>query len=70
MQGYSGTVDYRIIAEIKKALKIPVIASGDILSAELARKMFNETGCDAITFASGALGNPWIFRQTEELLKK
>jgi tRNA-dihydrouridine synthase B len=70
MQGYGGTVDYRIIAEVKKALKIPLIASGDILSAELAKKMFDETGCDAIAFARGALGNPWIFRQTEELLKK
>jgi len=62
-QGYSGKVDYQIIKEVKKALDIPVIASGDILSAELARKMSDETGCDGLLIARGALGNPWFFRQ-------
>ena len=68
-QGYSGTVDYRTIKEVKKALKIPVIASGDILSPELAKKMFDETGCDAVIIARGALGNPWIFREITEFIK-
>lgn len=62
-QGYSGKVDYRVIREVKEALDIPVIASGDVLSAELARKMLGETGCDGLLIARGALGNPWIFRQ-------
>jgi len=62
LQGYSGSVDYKIIAAVKKALKIPVIASGDILSAELINKMFERTGCDAVAVARGALGNPWIFQ--------
>ena len=67
-QGYSGRVDYKIIKAVKKALSIPVIASGDILSAALAKKMFEETGCDAIAVARGALGNPWIFKEIEEYL--
>jgi len=62
-QGYSGTVDYGIIREVKEALSIPVIASGDNLSVERVQKMFNETGCDGVAIARGALGNPWIFRQ-------
>lgn len=68
-QGYSGPVDYKAIAKIKKSLRIPVVASGDILSAGLAKKMFDETGCDAITVARGALGNPWIFAEIKEYLK-
>jgi tRNA-dihydrouridine synthase B len=65
LQGYSGGVDYKVIAQVKKALTIPVIASGDIFSAQLIRKMFSETGCDAVVVARGALGNPWIFREAE-----
>jgi tRNA-dihydrouridine synthase B len=62
-QGYSGTVDYRIIKEVKETLKIPVIASGDGVSLSFVRKMFDETGCDGVAVARGALGNPWIFRE-------
>jgi len=69
MQGYSGNVDYKIIREVKKALDIPVIASGDILSAELAKKMLDETGCDALAIARGSLGNPWVFKEISEFLK-
>jgi len=69
-QGYGGRVDYQSIAMAKKALRIPVIASGDIFSAALAKKMFDQTGCDGITFARGALGNPWIFRESQALLDK
>jgi len=68
-QGYRGTVDYNIIREVKEALKIPVIASGDALTPELIRKLFDETGCDGVAVARGALGNPWIFRDTVEHLK-
>jgi len=68
-QGYSGKVDYQSIAKVKAALKIPVIASGDVLSAQLAGKMFEETGCDGVLIARGALGNPWIFRQIRGLLE-
>jgi len=67
-QGYSGKVDYKIIREVKKAVKIPVVASGDILSCSLAKKMFAETGCDGIAVARGALGNPWIFKEIQGFL--
>jgi tRNA-dihydrouridine synthase B len=68
-QGYSGTVDYRHIKEVKDALKIPVIASGDNLSLSLIKKMFHETGCDGVAVARGALGNPWIFREAISLFQ-
>lgn len=68
-QGYRGRVDYGIIREVKSALQIPVIASGDALSPQLIKRMFDETGCDGVTIARGALGNPWIFRETAEFLE-
>jgi tRNA-dihydrouridine synthase B len=68
-QGYSGVVDYGIIREVKKAIKIPVIASGDIFSPQFAKRMFDETGSDAVIVARGALGNPWIFREITQYLK-
>ena len=69
-QLYAGSVDYEAIAEVKKAVKVPVIGSGDIFSGPLAEKMFKETGCDGILLARGALGNPWIFAQIRHYLKK
>ncbi|MDP3732097.1 MAG: tRNA dihydrouridine synthase DusB [Candidatus Omnitrophota bacterium] len=68
-QGHSGRVDYNAIRGVKKALEIPVIASGDIFSPQLAKKMFDETGCDGVIIARGALGNPWIFKEITEFLK-
>jgi len=69
VQGYSGQVDYNIIREVKQALLIPLIASGDVFSGLLAKKMFDETGCDGLAVARGALGNPWIFKEIKEYLK-
>ncbi len=68
-QGYGGRVDYDIIREVKEAVGIPVIASGDALSPLLIRRLFDETGCDGVSVARGALGNPWIFRETAEFLR-
>jgi len=68
-QGYSGDVDYECIRKIKEAVSIPVLGSGNIFSPELAKKMFDDTACDGILVARGALGNPWIFSQIEEYLK-
>ncbi|MCU0651035.1 MAG: tRNA dihydrouridine synthase DusB [Candidatus Omnitrophica bacterium] len=65
-QGYTGSADYKTISDVKKSVSIPVIASGDIFTARLAKKMFDETGCDAVLVARGALGNPWIFKELEE----
>jgi len=62
-QGYSGVVNYDAIERVKKAVRVPVIASGDIFSGELARLMMERTGVDAVAVARGAFGNPWIFRQ-------
>lgn len=60
-QMYSGKADLDIIAEVKKAVKIPVVGNGDIFSAEAAKEMLEKTGCDGIMIARGAMGNPWIF---------
>ncbi len=65
-QGYRSPVNYSAIKKVKAALSIPVIGSGDIWSAQMAKKMFDETGCDAITIARGALGNPWIFNEIDK----
>ena len=69
-QGYQGEVDYKTIKEVKSAVKIPVIASGNIFSGELAKKMLDETNCDGIMVARGSLGNPWIFKEIDYFLKK
>lgn len=68
-QGYAGRVDYEAIKKAKESLKIPLIASGDILTPQLAKEMLDRTGCDGILVARGAMGSPWIFGQIESHLK-
>lgn len=70
MQMYSGKVDYDIIAKVKKAVDIPVIANGDIVDEQSAAIMFEKTNCDAIMIGRGALGNPWIFRRINAYLNE
>ena len=67
-QYYSGKADWEIIAKVKEAVTIPVIASGDIFTPEDAVRCQKETGCDALMIARGARGNPWIFAQIKEVL--
>ena len=67
-QGYRGKVNYEAIREVKQALSIPVIGSGDAFSPRLIKKMFDETGCDGVVIARGALGNPWLFPETHAFL--
>jgi nifR3 family TIM-barrel protein len=64
---FSGHADWTHLAEMKSALSIPVLGSGDLFTPEDCLRMLAETGCDGIMIARGALGNPWIFRQVREL---
>lgn len=58
---YSPGIDRRIIADVKRAVSVPVIGNGDIFTSADTVSMLEETGCDGIMVARGALGNPWIF---------
>ncbi|NUM36812.1 MAG: tRNA dihydrouridine synthase DusB [Candidatus Brocadiae bacterium] len=67
-QGYIGDADWPLIAQIKKSVSIPVIGSGDIRTPLHAKKMLEETGCDAVMIARGCLGQPWFFREFNHLV--
>jgi tRNA-dihydrouridine synthase B len=67
-QGYSGVSDWTRIAEVKAAVKIPVIGNGDVLTPEDAFRLVRETNCDAVMIGRAAASNPWIFRQISEFL--
>ena len=67
-QGYSGHADWTRIADVKAAVKIPVIGNCDIVKPEDAVRMVAETGCDAVMIGRTASSNPWIFRQIADYL--
>ncbi|MDO8846813.1 MAG: tRNA dihydrouridine synthase DusB [Coriobacteriia bacterium] len=67
-QFYRGTADWDVIAEVKAAVSVPVIGSGDVFSAGDAKAMLDRTGADAVMVARGAQGNPWIFREARALI--
>ena len=69
-QGYTGFSDWNIIKEVKQSVKIPVIGNGDIKSCYDAKRMIDETGCDAVMIGRACLGNPWIIKETVDYLEK
>lgn len=68
-QGYSGKADWSIIKQVKESVSIPVIGNGDVTSCYLAKKMLEETGCDAVMIGRGVLGNPWLIKECVEYLE-
>ena len=67
-QGYTGHAEYDTVAAIKSALRIPVVANGDIDSPEKAREVLRRTGADALMIGRAAQGRPWIFREIAHFL--
>ena len=66
-QLYHGHADWHAIAELKEALKIPVLGNGDIWEAEDALRMMRQTGCDGVIVGRGCLGRPWLFRDLADV---
>lgn len=69
-QYYKPPVDYDIIRAVRESVSVPVIANGDIDSAERAKEVMDITGCDLVMIGRATLGNPWIFSQINAYLEK
>ena len=67
-QGYSGSACYSIIKDVKDNVNIPVIGNGDIKTCYDAKRMIEETNCDAVMIGRGLLGNPWLIKETIDYL--
>ena len=68
-QGYSGVADWKIIKQVKENVSIPVIGNGDIKTPGDAKRMLDETNCDAVMIGRGVLGNPWLIKNTINYLE-
>jgi len=66
-QLYNGHADWNAIAELKQAVKIPVLGNGDIWEGHDALRMMRETGCDGVIVGRGCLGRPWLFRDLADV---
>jgi nifR3 family TIM-barrel protein len=69
-QGYAGCANWDIIKQVKENVSIPVIGNGDIKSCYDAKKMLEETGCDAVMIGRATLGNPWLIKECVEYLEE
>ena len=67
---YAPPVNHEIIAEVKKAVSIPVVGNGDITDGITAAKMLEDTNCDFLMVGRGALGRPWVFQQINAYLNE
>ncbi len=67
-QGYSGKANWDIIKQVKENVKIPVIGNGDIKTCYDAKRMLEETKCDAVMIGRGLLGNPWLIKECLDYL--
>jgi nifR3 family TIM-barrel protein len=67
-QMYTGRADWARIAELKRAVSVPVVGNGDVETADDAVEMFRQTGCDAVMCGRATMKNPWIFRQIADRL--
>lgn len=68
-QGYTGNANWNLIKEVKNAVNIPVIGNGDIRTIEDAKRMIDETGCDAIMIGRATIGNPWFIKECLEYVE-
>ena len=69
-QYFTGKSDWSLIKILKQAVSIPVVGNGDVGTADDVKRMFEETGCDAVMIGRAALGNPWIFREIKSIFEK
>jgi tRNA-dihydrouridine synthase B len=67
-QGFRETSSWDVVGEVKRAVQVPVILSGDVRTADDARRAFDQTGCDAIMVGRGSFGRPWVFAEIRETL--
>src|ERR1051325_9506992 len=67
-QGYRGLANWDLVREIKRVVRVPVSGSGDVTTIDQAFERFRNTGCDGVLIGRGAMANPWIFRQIEDVM--